>query len=411
MNKNIKLAVAGAVLALSASANAGIIIPAGDWTLDIGGIVNTYATWTKTSGDTYRGSAPLGIENENGNRTQQNMTTGLLPNYLSVSGTTRQNDLDVAFTISINPGSSTTGAGKQTSHQENRQAFLTFGDKSWGSIKLGKDLGVFASDAILNDMTLLGVGAGAGGLAGNTTTLGRIGTGFMYADWKAQIAYTTPNFNGFQATVAMTQAWNATDYLGWPVLGADTNGRGGASPAFEGKASYTYAVNDVTGKVWVSGISQKLKDVQASSSSGSSVTAWAADIGASANVAGFGLTGYYYAGEGIGQTLQFFNGLSHENGKKRDSDGGYIQATYVLPTKTKIGVSWGQSNLNGVDGDEDGFRKLKDSMTTVGAYHPLTKHLNLVAEYSQTIHTIENEWYNNTEGRARTVSLGGILFF
>jgi hypothetical protein len=29
---------------------------------------------------------------------------------------------------------------------------------------------------------LLGVGSGAGSLAGNTTTLGRIGTGFMYAD-------------------------------------------------------------------------------------------------------------------------------------------------------------------------------------------------------------------------------------
>ncbi len=43
--------------------------------------------------------------------------------------------------------------------QENRQAFLTFGDKSWGSIKLGKDLGIYASDAILNDMTLLGVGS------------------------------------------------------------------------------------------------------------------------------------------------------------------------------------------------------------------------------------------------------------
>jgi predicted porin len=40
--------------------------------------------------------------------------------------------------------------------QENRQAFLTFGDASWGSIKIGRDLGIYASDAILNDMTLLG---------------------------------------------------------------------------------------------------------------------------------------------------------------------------------------------------------------------------------------------------------------
>ena len=213
MNKNIKLAVAGAVLALSATANAGIIIPAGDWTLDIGGVVNTYYTSTKTSGDfkddiVVDNGAVLGGRNTTGRNREANITTGLLPNYLSVSGSTRQNDLDVAFTISINPGSSTTSSGKQSSHQENRQAFLTFGDKSWGSIKLGKDLGIYASDAILNDMTLLGVGSGAGFLAGNTTTLGRIGTGFIYADWKAQVAYTTPNWNGFQATAGVTQAWN-----------------------------------------------------------------------------------------------------------------------------------------------------------------------------------------------------------
>jgi len=49
MNKNIKLAVAGAVLALSASAaNAGIIIPAGEWTLDINGNVNAFANYTKS---------------------------------------------------------------------------------------------------------------------------------------------------------------------------------------------------------------------------------------------------------------------------------------------------------------------------------------------------------------------------
>jgi len=43
MNKNIKLAVAGAVLAMSASAaNAGIVIPAGEWTLDINGNVNAF---------------------------------------------------------------------------------------------------------------------------------------------------------------------------------------------------------------------------------------------------------------------------------------------------------------------------------------------------------------------------------
>jgi short subunit fatty acids transporter len=67
-------------------------------------------------------------------------------------------------------------------------------------------------------------------------------------------------------------------------------------------------------------------------------------------------------------------------GKRRDSDQWYVQATYALPTATKIGVSYGESTLDGNRGDA--FRDIEDSMWTVGAYHPITKHLNLVAEYS-----------------------------
>lgn len=288
MNKTLKLAVAAALLAGASSANAGIMIPAGDWTLDIGGVVNAYYTSTKQSGDFEGGSGNvLGGSNATNESSESNITTGLLPNYLSVSGKTRQNDLDVGFTISVNPGASTTRSGIQGSQQENRQAFVTFGDASWGSIKLGKDLGIYASDAILNDMTLLGVGSGAGLLAGNTTTLGRIGTGFMYADWKAQVAYTSPNWNGFNFTVGVTQAWNAVAAGATAAApngafsSAVSTGRGGSSPAFEGKASYAWT-GDVAGKVWVSGISQKVQGLTfggvAAASDSDTASAW--DMGA-----------------------------------------------------------------------------------------------------------------------------------
>jgi len=406
MNKKIKLAVAGAVLATASVANAGIVIPAGDWTLDIGGIVNTYATWTKADSANYIGG---GLAGGSGKNTVNNMTTGLLPNYLIVSGSTRQNDVDVGFTISMQPGSSTTAAGNQSSKQENRQAFLTFGDKSWGSVKVGKDLGIYAGDAILNDMTLLGVGSGAGILAGNQTTLGRIGTGFMYADWKAQLAYTTPNFNGFQATVGITQAWDqqsATNNSGSNVSMVTTK-RGGASPAFEGKASYSFAANDVTGKIWVSGLSQRVQGPAGVTLDDSVV--YTGDIGANINFAGFGLTGYYYGGSGIGRTVQFADGYS-ATGKQRDSDGGYVQATYVLPTKTKVGVSWGQSNLDVADSTDNTTAATlvkENEMWTVGVYHPLTKHLNLVAEWDW----VRSQANNNNENKSNTGSLGAILFF
>jgi len=407
MNKNIKLAVAGAVLALSASADAGIIIPAGDWTLDIGGNVNTFVTNTRQQGTAdIRGGYALfnggnAVQNSTGEKNESNLTTGLLPNYLSVSGTTRQNDLDVAFTISINPGSSTTQGGIQTGalNQENRQAFMTFGDKSWGSIKLGKDLGIFAGTAILNDMTLLGVGSGAGALAGNTTTIGGIGSGFIYADWKAQAAYTSPNFNGFQFTVGLTQGWNTIANAGADIsLG--TTGRSGSAPAAEGQISYSWA----NGKIWSSGLVQKV-NVGPGQVALDDDRAQAADIGANVNFGDFGLTGYLYKGDGIGTTIQFMDAYT-VNGNQRKSDGGYVQATYVLPSKTKLGLAYGISNLDR-HGTDNALLVKENERTTLGAYHPLTKHLNIVAEYNDA----QSQNHNGAENKSRTVSLGGILFF
>jgi predicted porin len=384
MNKTIKLAVASALVAAASSASAGIMIPAGDWTLDIGGVVNAYYTHTTFSGDDETAG-----ERGNG-KSVANITTGLLPNYLSVSGKTRQNDLDVGFTISINPGASTTGSGRQSSQQENRQAFLTFGDKSWGSIKLGKDLGIYASDAILNDMTLLGVGSAAGSLAGNTTTLGRIGRGFMYADWKSQVAYSSPNWNGFSFTAGLTQGWDPEAVLDG---GVGTFQRAGSETAYEAKASYEWA-GDFAGKVWVSGLSQNVEAFDD--------TATAIDIGATVNVAGFGLTGYYNKGEGIGKTVQFAGGYD-ANGDAVDSDDWYVQATYAIPgVGTKLGLSYGESTLEADGGDQT------SDMLTFGAYHPITKHLNLVAEYS--IAEDEDD-AADTKVKAKTISLGAILFF
>lgn len=403
MNKKLGLAVAGAVMAFGASAaNAGIIIPAGDWTLDIGGNVNTFYTYNKCDRNSNIAgqTACFGAGTVDDNQT--NITTGLLPNYLSVSGKTRQNDLDVGFTISLQPGSSTNNAliqNQNGNNQENRQAFLTFGDASWGTIKLGKDLGIFGSDAILNDMTLLGVGGG-GFLSGNTTTIGGIGTGYLYADWKAQVSYMSPNWNGFSFAAGVMQPWNNL------ALNADAAIGSRSTPGFEGKVNYEWA-GDVSGKIWASFITQKLEDLGAGGILGDE-TARGFDVGATVKVAGFGLTGYYYDGKGIG-TTGFLLGAVDAAGKRRDSDGGYVQATYALPgIGTKLGASYGVSNLDNTGTDGAANFVKKNERWTIGAYHPLTKHLNLVLEYSQ-LDTESHAAVQDSE--QKTLAAGAILFF
>jgi len=407
MNKNIKLAVAGAVLALSATANAGIIIPAGEWTLDINGNVNTFATITSIDrAETVTGDG--GVAGAAAKGSPKSIHTGLLPSWLGFTGKTRQNDLDVEFTISMQPtvsaggyhgdGSNGSTADNVATPFLNRQTYVSFGDKSWGSIKLGKDIGIYASDAILNDMTLLGVGSAShlGSNSAVSTTTGGIGTGYQYAAWKGQVAYTTPNFNGLQATVGITNP----NMFGNNGVAQDRFG-------LEGKASYSFAANDVTGKAWISGASYDIDVSKSDAFTSTRISAY--DAGATVSMAGFGLTVYGYDGRGNGSTALGLSGLN-SSGAKRDGDGGYIQATYILPSKTKVGIAYGESNLDLANGETVANVTTlikKNERVTVGAYHPLTKHLNLVAEYNDT----KGQAHNGNRNEYHSVSLGAILFF
>jgi len=407
MNKKLGLAVAGAVLALSSAAQAGIVIPAGDWTVDISGNVNAFYI-NNQSKDTNTIDGGLANNKQDGSDRSSSINTGLLPSWLTIGAKTRQNDLDVTWAISFQPGASQGKSLGGGGGSEFRQAYFTFGDASWGTVKIGKDLGVFGSDAILSDMTLLGVGSqGAVGQAGGTTTtLGRIGTGYMYADFNGQINYTSPNFNGFKFTVGIDQPLNTLNLSTTSADSTETDyslsGRGGQqTPAFVGLASYSWT-GDVAGKIWAEGKTQRV-EIQDFGRK----TANMYGVGANVNAGALGLTGYYYSGKGAGTTAFLMDGISGSNGKRRESDGYYVQATYVIPSGTKLGVSFGESNLDRA-GSESADNLVKENrMTTFGAYHPLTKSVNLVAEYS----TVRSKNQAGDKNDSNIISLGGILFF
>ena len=388
MNKKLGLAVAGALVAFSSAANAGISIPAGDWTVDLGGNVNAFYSHTKIDGAT--GMNTIG--------------TGLLPAAIGIGAKTRQNDLDIAVQFSFFTGTNAntgadanaTGSALGANTLNIRQAYLTVGDASWGSIKAGRDLGVFGSDAILSDMTLLGVGGNL--QPGGSSTLGRIGQGYIYADWFGQFAYTTPNWNGFQATAAVLE----------PVTVDATK----SDMMYQGKATYDFAANDVTGRVWVSGTTQK--------NPVSNITSEGWDIGAKASYQGASLVGYYYNGSalssintgaanaygvnvlggGINGTATGLGATLHDS----DDSGGYVQGTFVIPgVGTKLGASWGESSST----IKATGKEAKVETWIVGAYHPLTKSLNLVAEYANA----DNSYTGMSSVTVKTTSLGAILFF
>jgi predicted porin len=184
-----KLALASLVAAatMATSAQAVTVMAEDGWTLGVSGEVNQFLTYTEN--------------NATGKDTTE-VRDGLLPVFLNFDMTSPEiNGLTMAAHISISPSTNTTS--QQAGTFEQREAYATVsGD--FGTVLMGKALGLYGANAILNEQTLWGVGWGTTG--NGTTTLGGIGLGYDYADWRSQFKYTTQDMNGFQASFAVVDS-------------------------------------------------------------------------------------------------------------------------------------------------------------------------------------------------------------
>jgi len=165
-HKKTSLAVAAALALGSASAvHAEIGFKAGAWDLSFSGNVNGFATWNSCDTSATVVAGGLACNNGLGGGKEQAIESGLLPSALVFGAKSRQAGWDIGWTIGFYPGITSSATGKHgigASTIDARQNFLTFGDKTFGTVKVGRDIGLFGSDAILSDMTLLGVGSGGG---------------------------------------------------------------------------------------------------------------------------------------------------------------------------------------------------------------------------------------------------------
>ena len=415
MNTRFKLAIAvGAAIWMvpMTQAVAGIDVAAGDWKIDFSGNVNAF--YVGTSCDNHPNDTVSGGLACTGADHSASIRNGLLPAALVFSATTRQDDFDIDVTVGLYPGinstlggSSVNGSGNPSALQspgiDARQVYFTFGDASWGTVKIGRDIGLFAKDAILDDMTLLGVGTALANSAPSNTSLGRIGIGYIYTDWEPQITYTTANFNGFSASVGIFQPLDAGDYTAHNA------------PQVQIGASYAWgdpkATDTLSGKAWVDVVSQQAKLPSGTAVPGQtdSFTGTAVDLGAKIDVAGFEGVLYGYTGKGVGTTGLYIL-ASSDLGDKRKSDGGYVQATYKV-NKLKLGLSYGISELKLADDEkatEATNALVKSNASGVaGVYYSLTKSITLVGEY---IHTKSEAW-DGASAKQNDFALGGILFF
>jgi predicted porin len=406
----IGLTIAASVAAIIAStASHAVEITAGDWKFSATGNVNAHYIVTQCEDSPGPVTGGLACTQTPGqDRTSSSVSNGLLPAALAISASTTQGGYDIAATFGFYPGISTNDAspnlqqgatlvntGLGTTGIDMRQVFLTFGNDQMGTFLLGRNIGLFGQDAILGDMTLLGVGGGAGNYAAPAnTSLGSIGLGYIYTDWLAQIDYTTPDLNGLKLTVGVFDPLEPVPTPGSATSLATTK----SSPGFHAKAAYKLGENLYLS---ASGLYQKQNGVTAASDFNS----WGADAGGKFTAGKLELLAWYYYGKGMGTTALFFN-ASDGLGNERKSDGFLAQITYTI-NKTKLGVNYGQSKLDVADGEINPALVEKNDKATIGVYHKLTENLTLLGEVSQ----IKASAQNGIENKSQNYNVGAFLAF
>ncbi len=400
-----------AMLACGSTGSQAVSFTQNDITLDINGTINGfYVVREAQSINRATGASTT--------TTNSALTNGLLPGWINFVATTQANGQDIKAHFSFAPGinnnsqtiglpigNNAGGAGTTNPYSQidTRNVYFQFGNANWGTLKFGRDIGLFGQNIILSDMTLLGVGGTSNAGIPYNTTFGMIGHGYMYTGFQPQIAYTSPVMGGFQGAVGIFQPSK--------FAGDETK-----TPGVQAKLDYDWK-GRVPGKVWGGLVYQKTdcstgSTSTACGSNNKEFTATGYEAGVKAGIGNFEAVAYGFTGKGLGLSTvgaQFFGG-SNGSGNKTDSTGYFLQTTYKLGD-TKFGINYGENK------DKQGFALtgassldyIKNRAFTLGVYHSLNKYITLVGEYNDEKVTNVND--TNYDNKNRTFSIGGLIFF
>ena len=429
ISKKIAVAAIPAVMALaSTNVDSKILLMSQEgWEVSFDGAANAFimknsvSDAPSTSGgaaftpDTSDGTGVMGGNDDT------SIVTGLLPNVWGMTlKAPTANGLDMSARLGLythmNGGENSLGNG-QINIRETSGSIAG----SFGTVLVGRSLGIHQSNAILNDMLLFGVGAAAS--AGNSnTTLGRIGLGYLYTDFKPQVAWTLPDLgNGFGAKVAVFDPDDVT---------ADTAAASAtdkSSPRVEAQITWNgdLLATGIGMNLWVDGTFQNTERTAAQATFVEGTAAAGGDDDTDVNSAGVGFgakftyegfalvaAGFHGNALGIrGQRTQGANTTVHaldDVGKERKSYGGYIQGTYSFGQGTNVGYSYGGNYLKKTGNDMNNAGVMNYHIMHSGMiWHNVTDNFRLVAEGGFT----EKAWYLADDEQEDSFGGVGAFFF
>ena len=387
--KKLLIGAAGVALATvyAAPVDAKVTLMADEpsgWQFSVDGNVNAFYVYSSGKAANFGADGGATRTSSDDNTVIQ---TGLLPAKFGfgVQGPA-SNGIQLRGYFGLYPQIQNAGTKTARGAQIDMREIYAAASGDFGEVLFGRTLSLFQRNAIVQDMTLFGVGATGNNVGNGGTTLGRIGFGYVYPDFNASFRYTTPSYNGTTLSAGLynpSQIRSTTD-------GANTafTANGADFPRVEAELNINLSQISEGSNLAISGMYQEAENA-------GELEAEGIHVGGTIVGGPAALTAHYYNGECLGITLQMDLSATSADGVCRDADGYYVQGTYSYGAG-KVGVSWGGSYQDQAGSDSGTAYDEKESqeMWTVGVYHNASPEWLWVAEYSH----VEEEWYDSDAG-------------
>jgi predicted porin len=387
-----KMFMLGLLAAATLPPASAVDIKAGEWTVNIGGNVNAFYTLVRCEDDFDGGVALAGRTLGCGGQSRRTtIGNGLLPSALVTTVSSSQGGWDVKALIGIYVATATDSAIAQNSDVDIRQAYFSFGKPEFGTIKMGRDYGMFGYKVITTDMTIQGVGAPVQATQRGRVTLGHIGAGYAYPNHYGQFVYTAPMVlpYGMGFDIGLMSPVSDT-----PIVAAS---RYSAKSTPQVQMQLTGAYGPV--KAWLGYKTQNFEPVDTTPGAPfGSLRMNAVEVGAAMDYGQFAFLANFQKGKGLGL-------LSDADQGNVKSTHYFLQGVYKVDEKLKVGLNWGESK-NDDNGPGTGGLE-KNSNVTLGGYYALNKALTLVAELGQT----RSHPFNGGSSHMNGVAVGGFFSF
>jgi len=347
----------------SSQALAGVSLESdGGWSTDIYGSVPVFVVYTDND------------DAEKGFRVQSGFNPANI--NFSVSAPEMESGITVSGHFQIDTHLQGSGVQNNGLFESRIANIKVSGD--FGTLTFGKDFGVFNSSAIGDLSSQRGVGWLGGGADTANATGGRIGTGYVYANFNPQVKFTSKDYNGLSFKIAMINPEEPQD------ASVETD-----SPRLEAQVNYSMPIESGALSVW-SGLFQQAVSVTGENAFDYDMQGY--DIGANIELAGFGLTLNYTDTTGIGA-----DGLYGGTIEDADVDATqwYVE-TYYTFGKYTVGASYGEGSQDAREADaESGLAavgEVDNELSMLFVNYQMSPQFRLIGELQDYSSTVQDDY-------------------